>query len=130
LEDERPEAVFLVTGYRPDGRPTYPELALQALAARAHVWMEKPPAATTDEIREVRAAAERAGRQVMVGLKKAFFPAIRKAKAISQTPEFGPVTSITARYPQSLPVQERKGDPKAMLGFLDHLCHPASILHT
>src|ERR671924_412048 len=33
LEDERPEAVFLVTGYGPDGRPTYPELAVQALAA-------------------------------------------------------------------------------------------------
>src|SRR5207302_9720112 len=68
LEDERPEAVFLVTGYLPDGRPTYPELAVQALAAGAHVWMEKPPAATTNEIRELRAAAERAGRQVMVGL--------------------------------------------------------------
>jgi predicted dehydrogenase len=130
LEDERPEAVFLVTGYLPDGRPTYPELAIRALAAGAHVWMEKPPAATTAEIREVRAAAEHAGRQVMVGLKKAFFPAIRKAKGISRSPEFGPVTSITARYPQSLPPQDRKSDPKAMLGFLDHLCHPASILHT
>ncbi len=130
LADERPEAVILVTGYGADHRPTYPALALKALAAGAHVWIEKPPAASTAEIRELAAAAKAAGRQVMVGLKKVFFPAVRKAKAISRQEEFGPVTSISARYPQSLPAQERKGDARVMLGFLDHLCHPASVLHS
>jgi predicted dehydrogenase len=130
LAEVRPQAVFLVTGYEADGRPSYPRLALQALAAGAHVWMEKPPAASTAEIRQLAAAAEAAWRRVMVGLKKAFFPAIRKAKEITRRPEFGAISSISVRYPQSLPPAEQRGDAKAMLGFLDHLCHPASILYT
>jgi predicted dehydrogenase len=130
LEDERPEAVFLVTGYGPDGRPTYPSLALQALAAGANVWMEKPPAASTRELRQVSAAAATAGRRVMVGLKKVFFPAIRKAKALSRGPDFGPITTLSVRYPQALPPAGQRRDPQAMRGFLDHLCHPASILYT
>mgnify|MGYP000029445960 CR=1 FL=1 len=130
LDEIRPEVVFLVAGYLPDGRPAYPELALQALRAGAHVWMEKPPAATSAEIETLAAVSREANRVVMVGLKKAFFPAIRKAKEITRRPEFGAVTSLYVRYPQSLPPAERRGDLKAMQGFLDHLCHPASILHS
>jgi predicted dehydrogenase len=130
LAREAPEAVFIVTGYDAQGRPTYPPLAEAALRAGACVWMEKPPAATTAEIRRLQAAAAETGRFVMVGLKKAFFPAVARAREIARSPEFGPLSSIVVRYPQSLPSQERRGDSKAMLGFLDHLCHPASILYS
>jgi predicted dehydrogenase len=64
----------------------------------------------------------------MVGFKKMFFPAIVKAAEITAQPEFGGVASVSLRYPQSLPPLEKRGDARAMLGFLDHLCHPASIL--
>jgi predicted dehydrogenase len=130
LAEERPEVVFIVTGYEADGRPTYPPLAAQALEAGAHVWMEKPPAATTAEIRRLMALEAETGRFVMVGLKKAFFPAVARARAIAHDPEFGPITSVTLRYPQSLPEASKRGDSRAMLGFLDHLCHPASALHS
>src|SRR5207237_2930376 len=68
------------------------------------------------------------GRFTMVGFKKMFFPAVAKAAEIAAQPEFGGVASIALRYPQSLPPVEKRGEPRAMLGFLDHLCHPASIL--
>lgn len=129
LAEERPEAVFIVTGYDAEGRPTYPPLAMEAMRAGAHVWIEKPPAASTAEVRQMMAAEAETGRFVMVGLKKAFFPAIVRAREIIDSPVFGSPTSIVVRYPQSLPPAERYTDPKAMLGFLDHLCHPASILH-
>jgi predicted dehydrogenase len=57
-----------------------------------------------------------------------FFPANVKAKEIVTRPDFGPITSITARYPQSLPPIEDRGDAKKMAGFLDHIVHPHSVL--
>jgi predicted dehydrogenase len=128
LAEEQPEVVFIVTGYGPDARPTYPKLSMEALRAGAHVFIEKPPAASTAEIREMMATERETDRFVMVGFKKAFFPANVRAREIAGTPEFGPVSSVALRYPQSLPPQEKRGDARAMLGFLDHLCHPASLL--
>lgn len=130
LDAERPEVVFIVTGYDAEGRPTYPPLAEAALRAGAHAWIEKPPAASSAEIRRLQAVETETGRFVMVGFKKAFFPAVTRAREIIRSPEFGPISSIAVRYPQSLPPAERREDPKAMLGFLDHLSHPASLIHS
>ena len=130
LTHERLDAVFIVTNYDEQGRPRYPDLACAAMEAGAHAWIEKPPAASVAEIERMMATEQRTGRFVQVGFKKMFFPAIAKARAIAAQPEFGAITSIYARYPQSLPAAERRGDPRAMLGFLDHLCHPASIVHS
>ena len=53
---------------------------------------------------------------------------MRRARRRVLPPEFGPVTSITARYPQGLPPLDKRGDSKAMTGFLDHMVHPWSLL--
>jgi predicted dehydrogenase len=79
LTRENLDAVFIVTGYDPQGRPLYPALAADCLAAGCHVWTEKPPAATTAEIERLQAASRAAGKHMMVGLKKMFFPAYEKA---------------------------------------------------
>lgn len=129
LERERPDAVFVVTGYEPDGRVIATRLAHDCLAAGAHVWMEKPTAASVAEVRGLAAAAEAAGRFVMTGLKKMFTPAIEKTKQIIEDPAFGGVSSVSVRYPQELPAPERRDDLVAMRGFLDHIYHPAAILH-
>ncbi len=128
LASEDLEAVFIVTGYDERGHPQSVPLAIEALAAGCHVWMEKPPAASVEEVRAMMEAAERAGRTVMVGFKKMFFPSIVQAKAIMGRPEFGPVSSVSIRYPQSLPPEADRRDDRKMVGFLDHLVHPASIL--
>lgn len=129
LAAERPEAVFIVTGYTPEGRTQSTPIALDALAQGAHVWMEKPTAATRADVEALIAASARADRQVMSGLKKIFFPTIAKAKEIIAQPAFGPPSSIYVRYPQHLPPFAERGDAVKMLSFLDHIYHPAAVLH-
>jgi predicted dehydrogenase len=135
LAQETLDAVFIVTGYDPLGRPLYPRIAMDCLAAGCHVWMEKPPAASCAEIERLQQAATQADRQVMVGFKKMFFPANEKARRLMDEPDFGNPALIRLEYPQYIPTvaefqvysegQERAPRP---IGFLDHLCHPAALL--
>jgi predicted dehydrogenase len=129
LELERPEAVFIVTAYDAEGRPQATALAHQALAAGAHVWMEKPTAASVAEVRSLMEASTRHERFVMTGLKKVFFPSIVKAKEISQDSAFGRSVSLTIRYPQAMPAFAERGDLHKLRGLLDHLPHPGSIIY-
>ena len=129
LAKERPEAVFIVTAYDADGRPQATALAHEALAAGAHVWMEKPTAASVAEVRALMAASALHGRFVMTGLKKTFFPSIVKAKEISREPAFGRPVALTLRYPQAMPPLEQRDDLNNVRGLLDHLPHPGSIIH-
>ena len=135
LERERPEAVFVVVGYDPQGRPAYPDIVVDCLEAGCHVWMEKPPAASTAEIERMQRAAERAGRNVMVGLKKMFFPANEKAQELMSRPDFGAPSLAMLQYPQYVPsadefAQYLQGGQRVprVIGFLDHLCHPMALL--
>ncbi|HEY3398807.1 MAG TPA: Gfo/Idh/MocA family oxidoreductase [Armatimonadota bacterium] len=124
------DAVFIVIGAGEQGYP-YAPLAMQALEAGCQVFTEKPPANSVAEVEQVRAAEQRTGKFWMVGCKKAFFPAVARAREISQRPEFGRLNSVYARYPQSLPLTRAdRQDPQKMRGFLDHLVHPASLLYS
>lgn len=128
LREIQPEVVFIVTNYDEHGNPRYPQLAVDCLQAGAHAWIEKPPASSVAQVQEMIAASQQTGKYIGVGLKKMFFPANRKARAITQQPDFGRITSITARYPQSLPPFADRSDSRKMLGFLDHMVHPHSLL--
>jgi predicted dehydrogenase len=129
LAAEDLDAVFVVTGYTPDGAMQATAIAMDALAAGVHVWMEKPTAASTAEVEALIAASAAAGRIVMTGLKKLFFPTIAKVKAImADEAAFGRPTSVYVRYPQSIPRPQNRGRPLKMLGLLDHIYHPAAIL--
>lgn len=128
LVEEDLEAIFIVTDYDERGHPRAAGLALEALAAGCHVWMEKPPAASVAEVDALAEAARTAGRFVLVGFKKMFFPAVEKARELMGRPDFGPASSVSIRYPQSLPPEEDRADDRKMAGFLDHIVHPASIL--
>ena len=128
------DAVIVVTNYDDRGRPRYPEIAQQALAAGKHVWMEKPPAATVAEIEAMQAAAESAGKNVVVGFKKMFAPANQKAKELIDAPDFGPVSLGTFQYPLHVPTPREMASYAAgqavseVTDFLDHLCHPVSLM--
>lgn len=134
LDEEDLDAVFVVTGYDDKGRPIYPRIATDCLAAGCHVWIEKPPAASCEEIEAMRDAARKAGRNVLVGFKKMFFPANEKAKELAGSQEFGRVSLATFQYPQYVPTVEELGryaggeNVGAAVGFLDHLCHPVSLM--
>ncbi len=129
LEKERLDAVFIVTSYDSEGEPQSTNIAVDALNAGVHVWMEKPQSGRPERIEELMRLSDQAGKLVMVGYKKIFFPAIAKAKEIMARPEFGAFTSCYGRYPQGLPPYEQRSDGRRMIGFLDHIVHPMSILY-
>jgi len=126
LESEDLDAVFVVTNYE-NSKPRYPGLSIDIMNAGCHAWIEKPPASSVQEVQEMMEVSQRTGKFVLVGFKKVFFTAIVKAKEIIESQEFGEPASIYVRYPQGLP--ETRDDPGKMLGFLDHIGHPGSILH-
>lgn len=129
LERERPDAVFIVTSYHPDGRVQATDLALDALRAGVHVWMEKPTAASSDAVRHLMAVSIETKRFVMTGLKKIFFPTIIKAKEILSSSEFGHPSSLYIRYPQHMPALQDRGDLRNITSLLDHIYHPGAIIH-
>jgi len=128
LRAEQPEAVFIVTSYEPDGRIQATDIAMEALAAGAHVWMEKPTASSVRDVEALMARSKETGRFVMTGLKKVFFPTIQKVKSIITSPAFGEVSSVYVRYPQGMPPFKDRGDDRRMIGLVDHIYHPAAIL--
>jgi predicted dehydrogenase len=129
LEKERPDAVFIVTSYHPDGRVQATDLAIDALNAGVHVWMEKPTASSVQEVQQLIELSKEKNRFVMSGLKKVFFPTIAKVKEIMDTPEFGRAASIYIRYPQAMPPLHERSDLRKLKGLLDHIFHPASIIY-
>ncbi len=128
LERENLDAVFVITNYDEHGKPRYPKIAIDAMQAGVHAWIEKPPAASREEIEAMMAASKQSGKFTGVGFKKMFFPANVKAKEIISEPTFGELTTITARYPQQMPPFEERSDSKKMVSFLDHMVHPHSLL--
>jgi predicted dehydrogenase len=116
------DAVLLATGPR-----HHPALAIAALAAGLHVWMEKPPAMRAAEVAQVIAA--RGDCVCAVGFKKTYMPAARKARELLATPEFGPLRSLLAVYPVTIP----RDGARALVSeeesaFLSVGCHPLSLL--
>jgi predicted dehydrogenase len=135
LSAEELDAVFIVTNYDEKGRPRYPKLAQDCLQAGCHVWMEKPPAASCADLKALQQASTRAGRNVMVGLKKMFAPANQKARELSRSTGFGATRLVTLQYPQYIPTGEQFAEyfqnlqpEKSVVGFLDHIFHPVSLL--
>ncbi len=130
LEKEELDAVYIVTNYDEYGKPRFSKLAIQCMEAGCHAWIEKPPAFSSDEIRQMMETEKKTGKFVMVGFKKMFFPAVAKACDITKTPEFGGLTGLYVRYPQPIPPVRDK-DPKdapGLTGFLDHIVHPGSVI--
>ena len=116
------DAVLICAGPR-----QHPTLAVQALSAGVHVWMEKPPGVTAADVEKIAAAA--GDRVCAVGFKKAHMPAVRKAKELISLPEFGALRSILAVYPMTIP---RDGDGVLARGeltnWLANGCHPLSLM--
>jgi predicted dehydrogenase len=135
LEKEQLDAVFIVTGYDERGRPQYPRLSIDCLNAGCHVWIEKPPAGSCAELEAMRAAADANGKIVVTGMKKMFSPANEKAKELMGHQSFGQPMLAMLQYPQKIPtvdelrryIHDFEHVPPA-IGFLDHLCHPMSLI--
>lgn len=109
------------------GPQFHPGLAIPALEAGLHVWMEKPPAMRVAGVEAMIAA--RGDRVCAVGFKKAYMPVTRKTQELIANPEFGQLRSIFAVYPMTIP-----RDGAAILesgqycNWLANGCHPLSLM--
>ncbi|MGB2823644.1 MAG: Gfo/Idh/MocA family oxidoreductase, partial [Phycisphaerae bacterium] len=84
----------------------HPGLTIEALDAGLHVWMEKPPSVRANEVRDM--IAHRGDRVVVVGFKKAFLPAIRKARELLADSGAGPLKSVLGEYPVDIPADGQR----------------------
>jgi predicted dehydrogenase len=109
------------------GPHAHPGLAIEALRAGLHVWMEKPPAIRASQIEEMIKA--RGDRVCAVGFKKAFMPATRKAKELMMRSDFGKPRSLLAIYPMTIPTDGpgvlERGE---LRNWLANGCHPLSLM--
>lgn len=71
---------------------------LAAVQAGKHVLVEKPAARNAAELAPLAAAARAAGVVVKVGFNHRFHPAFKRARAIVDAGELGPLMYIRARY--------------------------------
>lgn len=84
LEDPSLDAVALATPV-----PTHAELAVRVLQAGKHCFVEKPLAQSVPEAERVVAAAQAAGRVLMVGHLLEYHPGVRRLKELTESGELG-----------------------------------------
>jgi predicted dehydrogenase len=73
-------------------------ISLEAARAGKHVLAEKPGALNAAQLREVQAAAVRAGVRIRLGYNHRFHPALRKARELVDAGALGPLLFLRARY--------------------------------
>jgi predicted dehydrogenase len=128
MSQEKLDGVFIVAGYSAECVTRHAGLAIDAMKAGCHAWIEKPPASSVAEVRDMMRVSKETGKFVLVGFKKCFYPSVEKAKEIAERRDFGTPASIYVRYPMSLPPEEERLQKKGMHVVLDHIPHPGSLL--
>lgn len=83
LQKENLDAVFISVH-----REKHKEMAITALQQGFHVFLEKPPAMTTEDIEELQQFSEQKKKLCMVGFQKRYAPTYQKAYELSTTSLF------------------------------------------
>jgi predicted dehydrogenase len=89
LADDTLDAVVLATPV-----PTHADLAVRVLEAGKHCFVEKPLALTVADAERAVAAAERAGKVLMVGHLLQYHPGVNKLKELVDSGELGEIRYI------------------------------------
>jgi predicted dehydrogenase len=106
------EAVVLATP-----AVTHAPLALEALAAGKHVFVEKPLALTSADAAAVVAAAERAGRVLLVGHLMLYHPAVERLRRMVAEGELGTLHYL---YAQRVNLGRLRRDENALWSLAPH----------
>ena len=91
LAAEKPDAVFILTPTR-----LHIRMAMQALEAGAHVFIEKPLANSPEGVAGLQALAQEKRLKVMVGFCFRYHEVLRKAKTMLEAGEIGRLVSVRA----------------------------------
>jgi len=78
------------------------DMVLDALAARKHVSLQKPPAVTLEEMDDMIAAAEKAGTKFKVFENFVFYPPYLRAKQLIEAGEIGDPVGIRIKMSMSM----------------------------
>jgi len=106
LADEQLDAVVLATPV-----PTHAELAVAVLESGKHCFVEKPLATSAADAELAVAAAERAGRILMVGHLLEYHPAVGRLKELIDSGELGDLYYI---YGNRLNLGKLRADENAL----------------
>jgi predicted dehydrogenase len=106
LADEALDAVVVATDV-----PSHAALATRVLSAGKHCFVEKPLARSAGEAADVVAAAEAAGRTLMVGHLLEYHPGVAKLKEIVASGELGDVYYV---YSNRLNLGKIRDDENAL----------------
>jgi len=106
LADEQLDAVVLATPV-----PTHAELAVAVLESGKHCFVEKPLATSAADAERVLAAAQAAGRTLMVGHLLEYHPAVRSLKELIDSGELGELYYI---YGNRLNLGKLRADENAL----------------
>lgn len=135
IDKEDLDAVFVCVGYDAAGRPIYPQIAADCMRRGVHVWIEKPPAATTADVELMMQASEDTGRYVLCGLKRMFFQTHTKARKLMMEEKFGDAMLVQLAREELVPTVDEmnaflneRTPVVTVQKFLDHVCHPLSVL--
>ena len=94
----RPDAALICTP-----PSSHVRLALQAVDAGAHLFIEKPLAATTSDALTLVDEVERRGRILAVGFNLRFLPSLRRVKTLLDDRRIGKVLAVRAEFGSYLP---------------------------
>ncbi len=112
LSDDSLDAVVIAAPV-----PLHAELALAALDAGKHVFVEKPLGATLEEAERVAAAAAASDRIVMVGHLLEYHPAVEKLKGLVDDGELGEIRYV---YSTRLNLGKLRTDENALWSLGPH----------
>lgn len=124
IETEKPDAVAVC------GPPQmHHELGIACLELGCHIFVEKPPAITAAETREIVDAAERTGKMGMVATHWRHAQAHQMARQLAEEPEFGDVLNFRCTYCAPGPKSAIWGADSAVRGFqLGQVIHPLDCM--
>lgn len=116
-------AVSIVTRHNSHAR-----LAVQALRAGKHVFVEKPLALTIEELDEVKTAHLESGKLLMVGFNRRFAPQIRTMKLMLESVK-APKSFIMTMNAGAIPADHWTQDPQVGGGrIIGEACHYVDLM--
>ncbi len=112
MDDSELDAVVIATP-----APSHAEIAVRALRAGKHVYVEKPMALTVDDAERVVGAAEEAGKILMVGHLLEYHPAFVHVKEMIGSGELGDVHYL---YSTRVNLGKVRADENALWSLAPH----------